>query len=118
MKNVLIVEDNNTIRMMYSAGLAGMGLNVVQAKTVEQAKEQIKKTNPQVIVLDLRLPGEWGHTLIPYVRNELQRDDIPIIVASAQSTMEEEVLALGANHFVPKPIDFAVMLGLIQQYTR
>ena len=119
MPGILVVEDNNTIRMMYVAGLQGLGMEVLEARTIEQAKELLNGgTNPSVVLLDLRLPGEPGQNLIPYVRNELKRQDIRIIVASALSDMEQTVLDLGADLFVRKPIDMPALLQQIQQFSQ
>jgi two-component system, chemotaxis family, chemotaxis protein CheY len=119
MPGILVVEDNNTIRMMYTAGLQGLGLSVLEARTIEQAKELLGNgSDVKIVLLDLRLPGEPGHHLIPYIRGELKRDDIRIIVASAWSEMEQTVLDAGADVFVRKPLDMPALLQQIQQFSR
>ncbi|MCU0514478.1 MAG: response regulator [Anaerolineae bacterium] len=116
MAGILVVEDNNTIRMMYVAALQGLGLTVLEARTVDQAKSLLAApAAPALVLLDLRLPGEPGQTLIPYIRQELNRPDTVIIVASAAADLEPEVLALGANLFIRKPLDMPALLQHIQR---
>lgn len=118
MSGILVVEDNNTIRMMYVAGLQGLGMDVLEARTIAEAKKMLNgELSPTVVLLDLRLPGEPGQNLIPYIRQELKRQDIRIIVASALHDMEAAVLALGADIFIHKPVDMPALLQQIQRFT-
>lgn len=119
MSSVLVVEDNNTIRMMYVAGLEGLGLQVVEARNLDQARLVLTGPNPpRVVLLDLRLPGEPGQNLIPFIRKDLGLKDVRIIVASAVEHARDDVLALGADEFVNKPVDFVHLFSLIQQAIR
>jgi twitching motility two-component system response regulator PilH len=119
MAGVLIVEDNSTIRMMVTTGIKGLGLNtpIIEARTIAHARIQLQSHKPDVIILDLRLPGEPGQNLIRHVREELGQTDTPIIVASAWHDAKDRVLQMGATIFMPKPLDIVELLRTVQRYS-
>ena len=117
MCEIMIVEDNNTIRMMYVAGLQGLGYEVLEAANLKQAREHLDAGHiPKVVLLDLRLPGENGEHLITYIREELANPDVKIIVASAMTSAEKLVEDLGADLFITKPIDLPKLLHRIDKF--
>ena len=117
MCEIMIVEDNNTIRMMYVAGLQGLGYEVLEAANLKQAREHLDAGHiPKVVLLDLRLPGENGEHLITYIREELANPDVKIIVASAMTSAEKQVQDLGADLFITKPIDLPKLLHRIDKF--
>lgn len=116
MSDIMVVEDNNTIRMMYIAGLEGFGYHVLEAANLKQARRQLEEGNPQVVLLDLQLPGEEGQNLITYIREELGNQDIKIIVASAMTSMEQQVREMGADLFIAKPMDLPKLLHKIHEF--
>ena len=119
MAGILIVEDNSTIRMLLTAGIKGMGITtpITEARTIAQARTCLQTITPDVIILDLRLPGEPGQNLIHHVREELGQADTPIIVASAWLDGEQLVMEMGATLFLPKPIDIVALLRAVQRFT-
>ena len=119
MAGILIVEDNSTIRMMLTAGIKGMGIKtpITEARTIAQARISLQTITPDVIILDLRLPGEPGQNLIRHVRDELNQPETPIIVASAWHDAKEMVMGLGATLFMPKPLDIVELLRAVQRFS-
>jgi len=115
---ILIVEDNSTIRMMIATGIKGLGIKspILEARTIAQARNCLQAITPDVIILDLRLPGEPGQNLITHVRQEL-KTETPIIVTSAWHDAKDLVLDMGATMFLPKPLDIVELLRAVHRFS-
>jgi CheY-like chemotaxis protein len=119
MTTILVVEDNRMIRTMYAAGLEGYGYETVEAANLREALDFLDNGDvPQVVLLDLKLPDGRGQTVIDHIRNRLQRDDVKIIVATAFPVEEAEMMALGADRLVNKPLELPDLLELIKSFSR
>jgi CheY-like chemotaxis protein len=112
---VLVVEDNRMLRTLYVAGLSGYGYQVTEAETLGEARARLRTTpSPDAILLDLQLPDGSGRELIVFVRQELKRPDLPIIVATGLRGEEADLMAAGASAVLNKPIEFAVLFAKLQ----
>ncbi|HZN26438.1 MAG TPA: response regulator, partial [Burkholderiales bacterium] len=99
---VLIVEDDPAIREMVAEYLSGQGYEVHQAESGSDMRETIEQNLPDVVLLDVRLPGEDGLTLARYLR---ERYDVGIIMVTAANGIVDRVVGLeiGADDYVTKP---------------
>jgi DNA-binding response OmpR family regulator len=99
---VLIVEDDADVRAMLRALLEDDGYAVIEASDGETAIARALSEQPDLILLDLRLPGRHGLEVCRVVR---QSSNVPIIVVSAQADSVDVVAALegGADDYVTKP---------------
>jgi CheY-like chemotaxis protein len=112
---ILVVEDNRTLRTLLVSGLSGYGYEVREADSLEQAKEYLLKERlPNAILLDLQLPDGHGSELIRFVRNDLYRNEIGIIVTTGMNVDVAPLLAIGANAVLNKPVDFATLFDQFQ----
>ena len=114
---ILLVEDDENIRLMVSAMLEGAGYQVIEAKTCSTGITLACSHNPDLIVLDLGLPDMDGMKLLEYVR---KTDLTPIIILSARSDEMEKVKAfdMGANDYITKPFSAAELLARIRSALR
>lgn len=113
---VLVVEDNHATRAMYSAGLSGYGFQVTEARGIKQAKMLLEGgMNPKVVVLDLNLHDGQGTQLVHYIREELNRDDMKIVVTTGSPVDAWTVFEMGADVFLNKPIDLPSLIQIIRQ---
>lgn len=109
---VLVVEDDAFLRRLLMEKLHKEGLNVLEATTGAEAHESLNKQIPNIILLDLMLPGTDGFQLLQEIKTDAKTKDIPVIVLSNLSEKEhvERALSLGAvdymvkAHFVPDEI--------------
>src|SRR6185295_14991663 len=101
---VLIVEDDTQVREMVAEYLEGQGYEVSQATTGTDMREEIERKLPDVVLLDVRLPGEDGLTLARYLR---ERYDVGIIMVTGAGDVVDRVVGLevGADDYVTKPFD-------------
>ena len=114
---VLIVEDERTVRDVYREFVAGLGHEAITAATAEEALEKLATERPDVILLDVRLPGMSGLDFLdlPAVRES----QVPVIAVSGVVTEAQarECLKRGALDFIRKPVTLD-RLGAALAYAR
>jgi DNA-binding response OmpR family regulator len=102
---VLVVEDETDIRELIRYSLAQAGLEVEEAGNGAEALEKMDSFAPDLIVLDLMLPGMPGLEICRRLRSRPDTARLPIMVVSARSSASERSLglAMGADDYVTKP---------------
>ena len=109
---ILIVEDNPAKLKLISNVLGFEGHRILQAKGAGQAQALIARTPPDLILMDLALPGMEGLTLTRKVKAQTSTEGIPIIAltAFAMKGDEAKALAFGCDGHLTKPIDTRKLL--------
>ncbi len=105
-KKVLIVDDERLTRAVLQHNVVLAGYNVMVASNGQEALQKIREVTPDLIVVDLVMPGMNGFEMCRQIRNNEQTTKTPIIVVSAlqsQTDIEEAKLS-GANVYLTKPI--------------
>src|SRR5712692_10863242 len=112
---VLCVEDNQENLFMLQRRLTRRGFEVTIATDGAQSVEWAKTLQPDVIVMDLNLPGVDGWEATRRLKNQPETKEIPIIVLTAdpKEKSREKALAAGCDEFELKPIDFEGLIGKI-----
>ncbi|MBD2664849.1 response regulator receiver, CheY [Richelia sinica FACHB-800] len=107
MSTILVVEDGLTDMEIISRYLQQAGYSVVGAKSSEEAQEKIDKTKPDVIFLDVILPGKSGYEICRELKNNPNTSTIPIVFCSTKNTEADKMWGnmLGASAYLSKPID-------------
>lgn len=108
-KNILIIDDDVPIQTMLDELLRKEGYDVSQAYSGTEALLLLDKQHPDLVLLDLMLPGLSGEEVL------LRIKDIPVIIISAKAGIEDQVALLlgGAVDYVTKPFDTKVLLARI-----
>jgi DNA-binding response OmpR family regulator len=103
-RRVLFVEDESTLRRTYKRFFAER-YDVAFAASGSEARRQMERFSPEVLVLDLRLPDTDGITLLQEIRQS--RPSLPVIVTTSYVSMEPliNVLDLGHSGYLVKPFD-------------
>lgn len=106
MAHILVVEDDADISRLLCRILTKAGYEAVPAYSGTEAKLRLEMSEPDLILLDLMLPGVTGEEIISYVRDELKKS-IPIIVLSAKNALENklETMKSGADDYITKPFE-------------
>jgi DNA-binding response OmpR family regulator len=99
-KRVLVVDDEAAILRIIGTSLRVFGYDVITSSSGEEALKLIESEKPDIMLLDVLMPGMNGFETIQKLRITSQ---IPIIVFSARSSSREKALGLGANEFIAKP---------------
>ncbi len=117
MTRVLVVDDEAAIRRTMSANLKARGYDVDLAETGEQALQLAARHHPDVVLLDLGLPGMDGLAVIDGLRGWSQ---VPIVVLSARGSERDKVAALdaGADDYVAKPFGMDELLARLRAAVR
>jgi diguanylate cyclase (GGDEF)-like protein/PAS domain S-box-containing protein len=113
---LLIVEDDEKVREVFSMRLKVAGYNIMMAEDGKQALGMIDENHLDLVLLDIEMPGMTGLDVLKIVRQQYSAAALPIIMVSGSHSSDAIVKALnlGANDFVPKPIDFPVALARIR----
>jgi len=104
-RKVLLVDDEDSLRKVMKELLERDGYVVAEARDGVQALDQIDRVGPDIIVLDLNLPGFDGYGVLSHLRSRPATASIPVIVLTAKGDEDNEVrvLELGADDFLTKP---------------
>jgi CheY-like chemotaxis protein len=102
---VLLVDDEDMLRKVMKDLLEREGYNVVEARDGVEALDQVDRYGPDIIVLDLNLPGLDGYGVLSHLRSRPATADIPVMVLTARGDEENEVRVFehGADDFLSKP---------------
>lgn len=106
MSRILIIEDEEDINRLLYKILKKEGYEVTQAYSGTEARLLLNQEMPDLILLDLMLPGMKGEELTTYVRQE-KKCSVPIIILSAKTALENkvELLTMGADDYITKPFE-------------
>ena len=109
MSNILIIDDDEHISGLLSEALTAEGCTVSAAYSGTEALMLLSKEKPDLILLDLMLPGITGEKLLPQIK------DIPVIIVSAKADITDKVELLlgGAADYITKPFDMQELLARI-----
>ncbi len=109
-KRVLVVDDDRGILTFLSIKLRLCGYETIAANNGEKALELVRTENPDIILLDILMPGIDGYEVLQRMRVFSR---LPVIVASAKGNEADKALRLGANGFASKPFDMQRLLQKI-----
>jgi DNA-binding response OmpR family regulator len=113
---VLVVEDDPAIRALLQDVLRDSGYTVAIAETGDQALEQMREQPPDLVLLDLMLPGMDGWTFLRTRERDRQLATVPILVISAVGpTGTGHAQELGAPVFLHKPFDVSELLAEVNR---
>lgn len=114
---VLVVDDDSQIRRAFRTILASQGCRVIEARDGEEAIEEIKADCPDVVLLDINLPGIDGIETCRRIRGF---SDVAIIMVTVRGEEQDKVVALdaGANDYIVKPFGTQELLARIRAVAR
>ncbi len=116
-KKILLVEDNAKVQLFNKSMLEEEGFEVKSALTLEQAKEEFEKFNPDVVVLDVGMPDGSGLSFLKLIR---QKSNLPVLMLTGFSRDEDVVagFSAGCDDYLAKPYSFDVLLVRIRHMLR
>lgn len=115
--NILVVDDEPQIRRVLRSTLTTRGYVIIEAKTGEEALESMRKERPDLVLLDMNMPGMGG---IEACREIRRASDAPIIMLTVRNAERDKVAALdaGADDYVVKPFGIEELLARIRAALR
>lgn len=117
MTTILIVEDEDSLRAPLAFNLRRDGYDVVEAATGEDALELIRASEPDLVLLDLMLPGMPGTEVCRKLR---KASPVPVIMVTAKDEIVDRVVGLeiGADDYVTKPYSYRELLARVRAILR
>ena len=106
-KKILLVEDNPVNRRLAQFLLRSQGYEVREATTAQEAFDALKKERPDLIVMDIQLPGMDGLEVTRKIKEQQATADIPVVAVTSYAMKgdREKALAAGCAGYITKPID-------------
>jgi two-component system alkaline phosphatase synthesis response regulator PhoP len=119
-KTVLIVEDDEDIQQLVGYNLIKAGFGIEYADSGELALELITERQPDLVLLDLMLPGMDGIEVCRVLRNDARAKETPIIMLTAKGEESDVVegLDLGADDYITKPFSPKVLISRVKAVLR
>ncbi len=112
-KKILVVDDDPAIRNYLSALLTDNGYEVAVAADAEEGMNIAKNQGPDLITLDIEMPGEWGPRFYRQLSKDKELKDIPVIIISGLAGQQYAVPKAVAS--ISKPFDRGELLEIIKQ---
>lgn len=111
-EKILLVEDNKVNRRLAEFLLRSQGYKVLQATTAQEAFELLKTERPDLIVMDIQLPGMDGLEATRKLKEDPATRDIPVLAVTSYAMKgdREKALAAGCAGYITKPIDKTILL--------
>ena len=119
MAKILIVDDDNLITGLMQTLVAMSGHEAIIVNDSIEAMEMAVSVNPDLITLDLMMPGLSGYDLCGLLRGDPRFDQTPIIIISAKEDTQskEKAIKLGATEYITKPFDIDHFIKTIKRLT-
>lgn len=118
MKRILVIDDDPSITSLLGRGLSYEGFSVSTAASGEEGLSLARETPPDLVILDLMLPGIDGHEVLHRLHSV--DPQLPVLMLTARDTPDDQIKAFGfgAEDYVIKPFRFEVLLARIQARLR
>lgn len=117
---IYIVEDNQEIRELEQYALESSGYQVKSFATAAPFYTELSHSTPDLILLDIMLPGEDGLTILRHLRTRPETQEVPIILVTAKSSELDTVkgLDLGADDYITKPFGIMELISRVKARLR
>jgi two-component system response regulator MprA len=114
---LLVVDDDHDILFSLQDALEMEGYRVATAASGREAVESLRRgLRPDLILLDLMMPEVSGWAFRTWQRSQEELADIPVIIVSGQGLSAAEVSRLGADGYLPKPLDLDELLSAVARF--
>jgi two-component system cell cycle response regulator DivK len=117
-KKILIVDDNEDVVTTYRVVLERMGYGVDIARDGNECLEKIEQNRPDIVLLDVLLPGLSGNEVCRLIKETARTSDIPVvaITASVAADTREKMAEVGADAFLLKPIEVSDLNRVVKKF--
>ena len=121
-KKILVADGDETFRKSLRAFITGLGHDVHEASTGAEAIEKVSSTRPDLVIMDVALPGMKGDEVTKQLKKNLSTRHIPVIINTGWTTacnVEERIdraLTAGAAEVLYKPLQFPMLRDVMRTY--
>jgi two-component system, cell cycle response regulator DivK len=119
-KTILVVEDDALSMRLFRDVLRAHGYCVLQSEDGITALQLARRHHPDLILMDIQLPGMSGLEAVKWIREDDDLKAIPIIAvtASAMKGDKAKILASGCDDYLPKPVKLKQLVAIIERFMR
>ena len=114
MKKILLVDDDESIQLLYQEELREEGYDVVSAMNGEEALEQFRQEEPDLVILDIQMPGLNGIEVLRQLK--MINSAIPVILSSAYHEYKQDLGAWASDDYVVKSADSEDLKAAIRKH--
>ncbi len=116
MGTVLVIDDEYDVRLLCRLNLSQTGIEVRQAASGDDGLRSARESPPDVVVLDLMMPGLDGFEVLRRLRADARTSQVPVLVLSAMTRDSDRAhcLELGADAFMTKPFEMDALAEAVQ----
>ena len=117
-KKIMVVDDSPTQRYFLMDLLTKNGYNVVAVETGEEALSKVKQEAPNLIIMDVVMPGQNGFQTTRAITKDPETENVPVIMCTSKSQETDKIWGLrqGARDFMVKPVDPDELLKKIRTF--
>ena len=117
MATVLVCDDEEVLRALIRAALDGGKHTVVEARNGDEAVEEARRARPDVILLDMMMPGRSGLDVLHEIRSQRELAQTPVVMLTArtQASDRDAAAAAGADRFLAKPFSPLDLVDLVDE---
>jgi len=113
MSKILVVEDEKNVRLLYKEELQDLGYEVIQASNGGEAVEKFDIHQPDLIILDIQLPGLNGIETMNIIRKKSR--DIPIILCTAYGEYKRDIRTWASDAYITKSADLKELISTVKK---
>ena len=117
-KTVLAIEDNKVNMLLVSRVVEAEGYDLLRAEDGPEALEVLKETSPDLILLDVNIPGINGLDLARKIKDDAKLSTVPVVATTANVLVgdKERCLEAGCDEYLPKPLDIRRLREVMHHY--
>lgn len=115
---IMLVDDDHDFQQLLEFDLKKHGYQVVCALNGEDGLDKAQKENPDLILLDVKMPKMDGYTFVRRLKKDAQTKDLPIIVLTSYEPMKDMFQLEGVQDYVVKSVNMESLLTKIEKHIR
>jgi DNA-binding response OmpR family regulator len=112
-KKILVVDDEESIRLLYQEELEDQGYEVILARDGQEAIAKFTETNPHLIILDIKMPGVTGIEVLKIIRE--QSRDVPVILCTAYGEYKQNFETWSSDAYVVKSANLEGLINKVRE---
>ena len=116
MSKILVVDDEENIRLLYEIELKEEGYDVMTASTAEEALNLLETYKPDLIILDIRLPGMNGIEFLRKVKEK--KRNLPVLMCTAYDDYKQDFAVWASEAYIVKSSDLAELKNKIKEFLK